>query len=249
MAVDERLLEKIRKMLNKADPAKNPSAEEAQSAMLLAQEFMARHGITMEDVQTEDEPVKKEVVDTNIDDYHVLPWWENDLANLIAKNFRCINYRNYRSTYRGGSSRRIYRHCFVGLKEDVEIAREVFLFAVAAAKSQLSAFCKDWLNSSLGWGYASVPASVKNDYMLGFIQGLRDKFQEQVNKNNWGLILVKDQAVTEYYEDKSKGFKKGRTSQISSGSRDFDHAYTAGYKDGKRFEAGPSGAKKLSEGR
>ena len=55
---NERIIKRIEKLLSLA--GNNPSQEEAQSAMLMAQKLMAEHNLSMEAFQ-EKEPEKKEV--------------------------------------------------------------------------------------------------------------------------------------------------------------------------------------------
>ncbi|MDF9408503.1 hypothetical protein L7E55_09055 [Pelotomaculum isophthalicicum JI] len=71
----------------------------------------------------------------------------------------------------------------------------------------------------------------KNDYIIGFLNGLRDKFKEQVESKGYALVLVKDALVVKAVEDKK--LKSGRTSRIvmagSTGARE------AGYREGRKF--------------
>src|SRR5690606_14632436 len=78
--------------------------------------------------------------------------------------------------------------------------------------------------------------AIRNDYISGFIHGLNQKFKEQVeqNKEEWGLILVKDKDLVEHYNEISKNFTTARASTYTSGG-DMG-AYSAGVKQGKKFQ-------------
>ncbi len=91
MASNEKILEKIRKVLAKAN--NNPSAEEAETAMLIAQRIMVENNLCMDDViLTEGSEIKKEAVEVTMSDKMRLAWCEKDLTNVIAKNFRCKSF-------------------------------------------------------------------------------------------------------------------------------------------------------------
>jgi len=119
----EELLTKIQNLLNTTTD-KGASESEAQTAILLAQKLMAKHGLEMSDVEASGEPVSKEVAEAaGQDKGGVLQWWEKNLAKIIADNFRCY-------TFTRGYGRR-YFIVFMGLKEDTEIAKGIFKFASA----------------------------------------------------------------------------------------------------------------------
>jgi len=97
----------------------------------------------------------------------------------------------------------------------------------ASRKKQLTTAFKEKLGLTI-----DGPA-LRNDFIRGFLAGLKEKFREQVevNKEEWGLILVKDGAVVERYN--SMKFTTARASSVST-SND-NQAYSAGVKQGKAF--------------
>jgi len=73
---------------------------------------------------------------------------------------------------------------------------------------------------------------LKNDYIRGFLTGLRQKFEKQVQEKCYALALVKDALVVQAIENKR--LRKGRKSQyVTGGSR---AAWSAGYEDGRSFD-------------
>ncbi|AWI03556.1 DUF7168 domain-containing protein [Clostridium drakei] len=53
---------------------------------------------------------------------------------------------------------------------------------------------------------------IKNDYALGFVKGLDERFTKQVKSNKgWALVLVKDQIVIDKYKEFSNDFTKVHT--------------------------------------
>lgn len=215
--IDEKVLQKIQKALNLAN-AKDD--HESHTAMLLAQQLMAKHGLEMGDINVDGDNSKpKEVMEMYATPKTKLQWWQKDLAGVVAKNFRCFTF--WRSFYQQS------RIVFLGLKEDTMIAREVFVYAQDAIKY----FSIQYLDRE-GVEGISMRTKVQNDYIQGFINGLRDRFREQVDANEWGLILVKDDAVIERHDNMK--FKKDSG---SSASRSWDSgAMSAGYNDGKNMD-------------
>lgn len=145
-----------------------------------------------------------------------LKWWEKILSGIIGDNFRCVAYyrRNRPSVY------------FIGLKGDVEVAKEVFCYAVIVIKHLSSQYVK------ANKAFYGDGRRLKNDYIVGFLNGLRDKFAAQVSSKCLSLMLVKDDAVVKAADNK-KLKKAGRPRINVAGDAD---AIAAGYRDGKGFD-------------
>ena len=217
----EAVINKVRKLLAKAE--NNPFPHEAQTALLKAQEFMAKHGISMADVEDSKVPDRNEVIDQEITNITRTPWWQKWLSTIIADNFRCHVY----TRIRGGRS--VIR--FIGRRDDIEIAKNVFSFAAQAIR-----FYSDrYLNELRKRGLPTK--GVRNDYIRGFLKGLTDKFAEQVNKNDWGLVLVKDAEVDTVFNNLTLKNRKGPLIQSAQNQ----HAISEGYRRGQAFES-PGGA-------
>lgn len=213
--MDQKILDKIRKVLALA---KSTYQEEAQAALLKAQELMVQHGLTMAEVQ-QDNIQDKQVVDTCISEKRRNTWYEKSLSAVIGENFRCHSYVHL--------GQGIY---FIGLKEDVEIAREIYFYALNTMLYLANEYVKTHRRGQVtdSWSIRGI----KNDYISGFINGLQDKFKKQVENKDYSLILVKDALVVQAVNNKK--LKKGRKNQhISAGSFS---AFNAGYKDGHLFD-------------
>lgn len=113
-----KIIDKVKKLLALTG---SPYADEAEAAMLKAQELLLKHGLTISEVETAEKPTVKEVAGEEVSTGRKRSaWWEKILAGIIGDNFRCIAY--YRRKKPG--------FYFLGLKEDVEVAKEVFSYAV-----------------------------------------------------------------------------------------------------------------------
>lgn len=216
--ISNRTLRLIKKSLALA--GNNPNAEEAQTALLKAQELMAKHGLSMSDVPVDIEQQCKKTTEIRID-YMRLLWWHKRLAEIIANNFRCYKY-----WFPNG---RVAQMAFFGIESDVAIAKEVYLFAIQAIKFHANEYIKR--NGITGRSTINV---VKNDYIIGFLNGLDEKFKEQIDRNGWGLVIVKDTLVVQEYEKKNLNFVKAASFTIMGDMS----ARNAGYVEGKRFDHG-----------
>lgn len=214
--VDEKLLAKIHNLFKLAEG--NTNANEAQNAMLKAQQLMAQNGIEQSEVHQILRP--KEVLREQITDIGRLSWWEKQLSSVIAKNFRCEIYISKART--GGSI------VFLGLKDDVQLAKMVYNFSTQAILNDTVKFVKQYKKYNVVYNIG-----IKNDFMIGFIKGLDAKYKEQVKDNNWDLVLVKDPLVQS--EINKMHLRKGQRSSVTRDHN--DNAYGKGFERGNKFNS------------
>lgn len=273
-------IRKIQAMLNKTTD-NGASEAEAQTAMLMAQKLMAKHGLDMSDVEaTDNEKEEKEIVEEFGNDSKIT-WWHKSLARVIADNFRCYYFLR--------SGHKVTRIVFMGVKEDAEIAKSIFKFASAQIEYHAKQYRKkrrkeledlhlpkgfkkfdidqvidyaievgvpEYIVDAILNRYDKEPmkrkyltveikkslnisingTAIRNDYIEGFLAGLDQKFKEQVeeNKEEWGLVLVKDKDLVEKYEDMSKHFRTAKASRYSSLGD--SKAFASGVKQGRQFQ-------------
>jgi hypothetical protein len=217
---NDKIITKVKKLLALASSA---NANEAQSAMLKAQELMVMNGLSMQDVSVE-KLEKKEIIRGTADESKRLSWYTYELATVLADNFRC--YYIITTYY---DRKRAIR--FVGLKSDVKMVIVVYEYAMIVLKSQVKNF-RDRLKNKFRAAKTQLNA-LCNDFIRGFIHGIDMKFRNQVKQQQWGLVLVKDPEVEKYYAD-IKFSKRSRFSAISTA--DNDMAYESGFIKGQEFE-------------
>jgi hypothetical protein len=70
-----------------------------------------------------------------------------------------------------------------------------------------------------------------NDYCVGFMDGLKEKFTSQVENMGFGLILVKDSELVQMYNNLN--LKTIKHSFKRSGN---EEAYGTGFNHGKAFD-------------
>lgn len=212
---EKNIISKIEKLLALA--GNNPSEDEAHVAMLKAQKLMAEYNLDM--AQFQDKPQeKKEAVTEYFKGYHNTGW-AISLAKVICDNFRC-------NILRAAG----YGLVFVGLKEDVAICKAVFTFAAYTLDKNMMKLRRQYRKQGL------PTDGISGDYAAGFIAGLKAKYKEQVEENNWGLVLVKDALVEQKTQDIINPKRKARSGNNLNRSGDMG-LYTKGYLDGKNLGA------------
>lgn len=211
----EKIQSKIKKLLNLA--GNNPNKEEAESAFLKAQEMLLQYKIEMHEIEGKPEVKIIEAVSHQ----KANTPWARELARIFSENFRTMMfYRSYTKNNR--------QVVFFGEEEDAKIACGMFDYAVV------------WLNKS-ACNYATmmrnkhgIVKGVKQDYILGFLKGIKDKFEEQIRANSqYALVVVVPPKVKEEY--KKIPLKSARLSNNMNvhGSAE---ARAAGYNAGKSFQ-------------
>ena len=186
----------------------NNSTEEAEAALLQAQRLIVQHQLELnpeEQADLDAENVDKETVYSS----GRIENWRFSMGSVIGKNFRCQFYKSQGKLV------------MMGLRSDLDVACKVYMMAVA-------------LCDSLAERYAVQNASVGNrrrvatDFRSGFVNGLNQKFKEQKEQNNWGLVLAMPAKV------KAEAAKLGLVT-VKTASYARSDGYSAGQREGQSF--------------
>lgn len=227
----EELIEKIKKLLALSSSS---NENEAMLAMQKAQELMVKYSINRGDIDASEVEDKKVVTEIVIANKGRIMWYESDLARIVSDNFRCVYFT------RGIKGNRCRNLCFMGLETDVEICKWVFNYALNQMKKLGNNAVKTYTPNDFEIIYhmEPKPAKIRNDFYTGFTRGLKKAFKEQIEKNNWGLILVKDALVEK--EEENLHIKIVRPSGIrpmfGGDNRIINKGFTEGYNTGKNYE-------------
>ena len=222
MRLDIKIVEKIKKLLALSESS---NEHESDIAMLKAQELLVKYKLSLKEVKEfkiYDSAIKEQVSSVSF----TKAKWKANLASLIADNFSCYHYLKTR-----------YHHTitFFGREEDVTVCNIVLEYAVDCIKSSVRQLRYQYIRD----GYSTK--GLENDYAMGFIDGLGQRFEEQKRANQeWGLVLIKDKEVTETYNQiKFKG-------SINTGVelQGYSDIYEIGHEDGKTFDI----SDKITEG-
>lgn len=216
MAKVSTIREKIAHLLALAE---SPEPEEAKAALLRARELMAKHKLRPEEcVDTKSAKVIRESLDITCTAM-TNPWACSPSA-VIAEHYCC---QAYRSRMPG---RKVVTVGLVGLEDDFEIAKRIFLYAydcvISAIKHDIK---KDPLDP---------PGTYRercNAYGWGFVQGVDAAFREQEEDHkDWGLVLVVPQAVTDSMKDMGKKSSFGKDKNNHAADK------AAGFQEGRKFD-------------
>ncbi len=211
--IDQGIIQKIKKLLALAS---SDNENEAQAAMMKAQELLAKHKLTIRDVNDVHEESK--VIEKQTAVTFKKATWKGRLSSVIASNFCCYNYYYTDKTHRVS---------FMGLPEDVETAVSVFEYAVEYITGRTRQLKRKY------YRLGESTRGLENDYAQGFIIGLSQKYEAQKQKNQeWALVLVKPQVVIEAYQRKKWSKKPVKTGAYLAG---FSSVYEQGQLDGKNF--------------
>lgn len=209
--MENNIIIKIKKLLALSESS---NEYEAKVAMLKAQELLAKHKLSLKEIE-EHEDINVMEGKTNITFRQGK--WKGKLADLIAENFGCYHY--YRTN-------RTHTIIFMGKDEDVTVCKMVLEYAVDSINSVVNRLRYQYRKE----GYSTK--GLENDYALGFIEGLEYAFEEQKQENQeWGLVLARDKEVVEAYE------KKEFIGSINTNTnfQGFNEAYFKGVEDGEKF--------------
>jgi len=216
---ENKIIDKIEKLLALSSSS---NENEARSAMLKAQELMAKYEIKREqlkDGEQEERPV------VNFSSVPFRDEWIHMVSGVIAENFRCRRI----SVSRLGS-RVAFRIRFYGYEEDAEICINIFNYAVKVIRKRFMVLRAIYADAKREFG-----RDEKMNYVLGFCHGLEKNFEEQkAQSQSFALALITPKAVNDYV-DAIPGL------ETETGYKDFkqnrEHALLqrTGYVDGKTF--------------
>ena len=211
---NEKVIAKIQKLFARKE---SNFAAEAETALLMAQKLMLQHNISIADIP---EAHEQEVVETAVKRSQT-PTWHGAIADIIARNFRCkIMWRISCKT-----GKRVRYVVFIGLTDDVAVVSEAYSYAIALVRYNMRCIKKSQPQATTAYA---------NTYIMGFIDGLEAKFQEQVERESWGLVLVTPALVQAKFDSLHPVEQKnvGRKAQCDNNPR----VYKKGYQDGRSFD-------------
>lgn len=209
----ENIEEKIKKLLRLA---KSDNEYEAKLAIVRARELMAKYKLEVEEFDDDD---KQEVVDVVTDWYFTdyKDGYRHYLADALAENYCCITYL---SREKGSKCMFV---AFRGYENDMKILCDVFKFADDCIRSW---FFDKKHNALKGYNNKILNA-IKNEYGIGFSEGLKSLLEEQhkQKEQEWGLVMVVPKEARDF---------KASLSEVGIENNELnnDMIRQLGYKDG-----------------
>jgi hypothetical protein len=154
----------------------NPNRSEAEAALLKAQALMTEALPTV----PESSPITEALLSRDTS-----PWFQR-LASVIATNFRVHVLLDYGENAVN----------FVGARDDLAVAVYVAQTARRCAQQLAAAW---WLEN------AEAPMAAQEEFLHGFVSGLRDQFSAQVAARQYAVALVPPPGIDHYLREQQCG--------------------------------------------
>ena len=210
----EKIIEKIKNLVELAQD--NPSDEEGQTALLIAQKLMLKHDVSLSQVELHQTENKFETGEAVGRSASVLRWWEKDMSVIISTNFRC-----YVVQERDRRTKTSYI-MFFGEKKDAEMAAKVYDAALMYLRYRIKRL-------------PDKSPAYKNSYISGFILSLGNRFEKQVEE--YGLMVLPKKEVLKDFQDRFQNLGKGDNKRPN---HDFDReAFEEGKSHGENAKIMP----------
>lgn len=211
----ENIISKVQKLLALSGSSND---HEAQSSLMMAQRLLAKYNLSMEDVDCRVEK-EREVTSQYAFEVSAYNEWVRRFASVVAKNFRC--------EYAIAKYSRKMNIVFMGYEEDATIAVQVFEYACKFAMRCGSNLAQTYNDKGLS------SKGIKQDYINGFIDGVREGWKKQViESKECALMVLVPAVVNDYVKNKctSTSFNCGKQQ-----GRGDQAAIAKGYQSGKDF--------------
>lgn len=194
--MNESVINKIQNLLN-LTTEKGCTDAEAQSALMKAQELMAKYNIKNGDLTTEAYDDTDVIIITC--EHKGNLGYRKDLASVIATNYRCKGFIEKKGKGDQGTVR------FIGVRNDALIAKSAFEFAYQYIKKQGRKEYQKWM--MLNVGYSGM--GVFNSYAMGFILGLNEVLSTQAK----ALMIIMPQTVNDVHDSMKMTKSRGGITQ------------------------------------
>lgn len=208
--------EKIRKLLALAE---SPNENEAKLALLKARQLMAEYKLSEAEVKDLSKQEVQKVVTDIFCSSRKNPWIL-PLSEVISENYCCKAFS------RKEKYKQIRQVGFIGFRDDVEVCIAIFKYAM------------DCINSGIKiirhrYGSSKETTIQRNNYAIGFVNGIEVAFQrqQQENQSAWGLILTTPQQVLDAISGMEKQHYRPKVFQTVSRQE-----YFRGLEEGKKFD-------------
>ncbi|MBC3515471.1 DUF2786 domain-containing protein [Neobittarella massiliensis] len=198
----------------------NPSPEEAERALLKAQELMAKYHLDMVPGEEDDGDIVREYAywSGNICYYH------QQLGQIISENFRT---KGFVSRRKSDGKRAI---TFLGERIDARISAAVYNDVLKILNKYLGEMRKRDKERRASGHYSKARAKIERDsFVLGFLDGIDKALAAQVQENKWELMVVPSDEVNKAYLSLHLKWKR---TEFRTADQE---KYQEGYRKGKKY--------------
>lgn len=201
---NNQVIDRVRKLLALSQ---SPHQGEASNAMAKAQELLALHKLSIQDIETTTQIVEERV---EIGEWYQVKEWKKVLAFAIAKFYHCQALVSRTTVF------------FVGETQDIEVLKEVY----AWIQAQIIRLSDDYIKEYTG---VQDKRRIRNSFFYGCVETIRIRLQAnqydliRQNKDLQAIVHVSGLKVQKWieghlpdmstYEHKptitSRGFEEG----------------------------------------
>lgn len=205
--MDNKIISKVQNLLELAYDA--PNDEEGQTALLMAQKLMVKHNLSMSDIKTSQ---KNDNIGKTVGHWEYrMVWWKEKLAAILGENFRCKTIRR-RLVEKG-----ITQMIFFGYDTDAELCTKVYEGALLYLDYRLKRLFPTV--SKARW------KDYKKSYLLGFLDGLDQRFKNQTQSSEEFALMVQVPAEVLEEQARQMGNLKNRTVKVQLQEMDVEAFY------------------------
>lgn len=217
--MNQEVVDKIKKLLALSGSS---NENEANTAFLKAQELLAKHKLSMQDVNTEEE---KATVERTFIPVGSTSNWKIILAMVIADNFCCHGLIE-----RYGKQGRMIS--FLGKEDDLLICTTAYKAAVKYVQDRVALMKKEKLFPD--------NKNLMNSYGTGFCAGLQLQYREHLAQHQeYALVLVKPKIVDDALDKMKENGVKAHGTKVKSDNLNHTAAMI-GRVDGYEFQSEPT---------
>ena len=168
----EDVIEKVRKILAKADPSRNDCEAEAANALRIAKRLMAEHGLDTADIEVSGEDAE----DGNFNfvncqnETEYKGFYVNHIINAVAT---ITSTRAFRTAHHQADGRHIkYRVTFCGTETDAAVASAMFTMLLGMTKARARSFASqtaaekqaEQTTDDNGVGFTGIDAEILSSF-------------------------------------------------------------------------------------
>lgn len=221
--IDNQILEKIKKLLDLANPDNRGTEGEMQSAFSMAQKLLKKHHLSMSQVAELDDESTTHTGFFELTEVEVVKYAANILPKWMEILIRSVNSVSETKTLikrspRAGSSYGNLSIVFVGDSLDVLSASELFTFLKNTVSKLSTAHCNDFEGKHKYWRSFAEGCSTK---ILERAIELEERFDEKFNHtaddldvSNREITEDEEEFIDDIDEDEDEDFGEGIDEQI-----------------------------------
>lgn len=217
--MESKIIDKVKNLLELAYDT--PNDEEGQTALLMAQRLMVKYNLSMSDIKISQ---RNDNIGEAVGHWEYrMVWWKEKLAAILGGNFRCQVIR------RRKHDKGITQIIFFGYDSDTELCKQIY----EATLLYLDYRLKRLYRTAITGNYKEY----KKSYLLGFLEGLDQRFKIQVQSSEEFALMVQIPVEVLNEQRLRMGDLKSKTINIEI---EIDpEAYIIGFKHAKETKSMP----------